>query len=65
MERQVGVGDFPDNGALQAGLLAAAQLLHRHVDVVHRDGRDADQPVRAHLAVVHQPIVVDLEAGFL
>ena len=65
VERQVGVWRLPDESAFEAAITAAAKLLHRLVDVVDRDGGDADQPIQRRLAVLKQPVVVDAEAGLL
>src|SRR5438067_5973157 len=65
MKRQIRMRRLPDERAFQPLPAAALELLHRLVDVVHRDRRDADEAVRRDAAVLEQPIVVDAKAGLL
>ena len=40
------MGRLPDDRSLHARFLAALQFLNRLIDVVDRDGRDAEQTFR-------------------
>ena len=64
-ERQVGVRDLPDEPADHPALLAPLELADRVLDVVGGEACDAEEPVRRDGAVAHQPVVVELERGFL
>ena len=49
----------PDEGALHPELLAReAHLGDRQIDILHRQHRDAEQPVRVRLAVIGEPAVI-------
>src|SRR5207237_1786400 len=65
LERQIRMRRLPDERAMEAGLAAALELLHRVVDVVHRDRRDADEAIAIDAAIFQQPVVVGPEAGLL
>src|ERR1041385_8496235 len=65
VEGKVRVRYFPDRDAVEAAFLAALHLGDAAVGVVERDRGAADQTMRRDAAIIHQPIVVDAEAGFL
>src|SRR5712691_7032435 len=65
MKREIRMGRLPDQRAPEPRLAAAFQLLDRVVDVINRDGRNADEAVPGDAAVFDQPIVVKAKARFL
>ena len=56
---------LPDDRPFQPGLAAALEFLDAVVDVVNRDGGNADQAGCVGAAIVDQPIVVNAKTFFL
>src|SRR5688572_26214873 len=52
MERQIGMGRLPNDRPFQPRLAATFELFNAIVDVIDRDGRDADQSVGIDAAII-------------
>src|ERR1041385_1129444 len=64
-ERNILRRHLPDEAADEARLLAALQFLDRVLEIIKRDRGNAEEAPGRDFAVVDQPVVGELEAGFL
>src|SRR6266540_1223269 len=62
---EIGMGCLPNNRALESRFVASLELFDAVIDVIDRNGRNADEPIRIDAAVVDKPVIVDAKASFL
>src|SRR6266545_2619703 len=65
VEGEIRMGRLPNDRAFQSGFVASLEFFDAVIDVIDRNGRNADQPIRIDAAVIDKPVVVDAEASFL